>query len=184
MIRYYLVSFLFCVDINLDFASVHKKREKELGQYHAAFLTPSLVTFSLQISMNVNQRVTACSNVPTLRAATPVHATSISHKILTTGKIAQVTSFFYSITEENKVVLIFDDFQNWCLDGKTSIPGSMKILTFRQNGLNSISISRWFCYTSYIVHPTLSNCVVLCLCTSFHPGCLCNWLAPMHLSAD
>ena len=103
---------LCCVDINLDFASVHKKREKELGQYHAAFLTPSLVTFSLQISMNVNQRVTACSNVPTLRAATPVHATSISHKILTTGKIARVTSFFYSITEENKVVLIFDDFQN------------------------------------------------------------------------
>lgn len=103
---------LFCVDINLDFGSVHEKREKELGQYHAAFLTPSLVTFSLQISMNVNQRVTACSNVPTLRAATPVHATSISHKILTTGKIARVTSFFYSITEENKVVLIFGDFQN------------------------------------------------------------------------
>ena len=143
---------LFCVDINLDFGSVHKKREKELGQYHAAFLTPSLVTFSLQISMNVNQRVTACSNVPTLRAATPVHATSISHKILTTGKIARVTSFFYSITEE-KVVLIFDDFQNWCSDGKTSIPGSMKILTFRQNGLKSLNISRWFFYTSYIVHP-------------------------------
>ena len=100
---------LFCVDINLDFASVHKKK---LGQYHAAFLTPSFVMFSLQISMNVNQRVTACSNVPTLRAATPVHATSISHKILTTGKIARVTSFFYSITEENKVVLIFGDFQN------------------------------------------------------------------------
>ena len=55
--------------------------------------------------MNVNQRVTVCSNVPTLRAATPVHAKSISHKILTTGKIARVTSFFYSITEENKVVL-------------------------------------------------------------------------------
>ena len=144
---------LFCVDINLDFASVHKKREKELGKYHAAFLTQSLVTFSLQISMNVNQRVTACSNVPTLRAATPVHATSISHKILTTGKIARVTSFFYSITEENKVVLIFDDFQNWCSDAKTSIPGSMKILTFRQNGLKSLNISRWFFYTSYIVHP-------------------------------
>ena len=143
---------LFCVVINLDFASVHKKREKELGQYHAAFLTPSLVTFSLQISMNVNQRVTACSNVPTLREATPVHATSISHKILTTGKIARVTSFFYSITEE-KVVLIFDDFQNWCSDGKTSIPGSMKILTFRQNGLKSLNISRCFFYTSYIVHP-------------------------------
>ena len=29
----------------------------------------------------------------------------------------------------------------------------------------------YFVYRS----PTLSNCVVLCLCTSFHPGCLCNW---------
>ena len=103
---------LFFADVNLDFASIHKKREKELGQYHATMLTPSLVMFSLQISMNVNQRVTACSNVPTLRAATPVHATSISPKILTTGKIARVTSLFYSITEANKVFLIFDHFQN------------------------------------------------------------------------
>ena len=142
---------LFCVDVNLDFASIHKKREKELGQYHATMLTPSLVMFSLQISMNVNQRVTACSNVPTLRAATPVHATSISAKILTTGKIARVTSLFYSITEANEVFLIFDHFQNWCLDGQTSIPVSMKILKFRQNGLKSIS--RWYCCTSYIVHP-------------------------------
>ena len=66
-------------------------------------LTPNLVMFSLQISMNVNQQVTACSSVPTLRAATPVHATSISPKILTTGKIARVTLLFYSITEENEV---------------------------------------------------------------------------------
>ena len=28
----------------------------------------------------------------------------------------------------------------------------------------------YFVYRS----PTLSNCVVLCLCTSFHPGCLCK----------
>ena len=80
-----------------------KKREKELGQYHATILTLSLVMFSLQISMNVNQRMTACSNVPTHRAATPVHATSISNKILTTGKIARVTSLLYPITEENAV---------------------------------------------------------------------------------
>ena len=84
--------------------------------------------FLLQISMNVNQRVTACSNVPTLWAATPVHATSISHKILTIGKVAQVaSSFFYSITEE--ILTIF----------KISIPGTMEILKFRQNGLKSIS---------------------------------------------
>ena len=153
---YYPILFgaiLFCVDVNLDFASVYKKRKKELGQYHATILNLSLVMFSRQISTNVNQQVTACSNVPTHRAATPVHATSISHKILTTGKIARVTSLLYSITEENEAFLIFDDFQNWCLDGKPSIPGSMKILKFRQNGLKSISISRWFFYTSYIVHP-------------------------------
>ena len=49
--------------------------------------------------------------------------------------------------------LIFDHCQNWCLDGQTSIPVSMKILKFKQNGLKSISISRWYCCTSYIVHP-------------------------------